>query len=384
MQNPDGVPLKQSRAKILPPSPENLALASNALKQEAVVGMPTETVYGLAGNVWSVTALSRIFKAKNRPTTDPLIVHVNLRERTLEELEALDLIDLSSIPAFTRVNIQNLISKFWPGPLTLILPKNQKVPDLATSGLSTVALRMPGHPVALELITQAGTPLAAPSANRFGKISPTHAQAVADELGDEIDLILDGGPCLIGLESTVLGLRENGGFELLRPGGTPIEAIEAIIEQTVERPLFSGGGLKTVFASVPQLSPGLLESHYAPSRPLEILPAGVLKLGSEVELSWLKSRVADLPPDSAVGLLAFSGSKEDLESGFSRLTSRRTITRVLSPNGDPAEAAQRLFALMRELDGSEAVLLFVEPTPVLSGLGLAITDRLKRASARRF
>jgi L-threonylcarbamoyladenylate synthase len=353
-------------ARILPPTDESIRLAADEIKSGKVVGMPTETVYGLAGAAFDEAALTRIFNTKERPTFDPLIVHVAPSDSAaispLAELERLHLIDTSSLkkPALEICN--QLFAAFWPGPLTLVLPKHAKVPDLATSGMKTVALRMPKHPVAQALIRAAGTPLAAPSANRFGRISPTSAQDVQSELGDRIELILDGGSCEVGLESTVLAVSPDGELTLLRPGGISQGKIEETTGQKLR--------LTPSRASHGAASPGMLESHYAPRKPLYLMtPEGALP----------EDLPAALP--ETLGLLTFS-SACDAEARLSRLTSKKVIARSVTETGDLEEAARNLFRVLRELDGSRAGLLLTEPSPSQEGLGYAIADRLKRASHR--
>lgn len=193
-------------AELLQPTAENLARAGEALRRGELVGMPTETVYGLAGNALDAEAVARIFAVKERPTFDPLIVHVAPELRGLDAFGEAELVDVAALDGDARTHIEALISRFWPGPLTLVLPRGARVPDLVTSGLATVAVRMPRHPVAQALIRAAQRPLAAPSANRFGRISPTSAADVQAELGDRIGLILDGGSSEVGVESTVLAI----------------------------------------------------------------------------------------------------------------------------------------------------------------------------------
>ncbi|MGZ3687175.1 MAG: L-threonylcarbamoyladenylate synthase [Bdellovibrionota bacterium] len=362
-----------ARARVLAPSPENLALAAEALARGDVVGMPTETVYGLAGAAFNPMALARIFETKERPTFDPLIIHVGPLGRGLEQLARLHLIDLPSLSPRAQERARKLIDQFWPGPLTLVLPKHADVPDLATSGLATVALRMPRHPVAQALIAQAGMPLAAPSANRFGRISPTTPAAVLEELGDRIDLILDGGPCEIGLESTVLAIEPTGTLRLLRPGGISRQEIEVLLGQSVELP-------PPVLPSTAASSPGMLASHYAPSKPLRILPSEVLKLRPEQRAEILALLPASVPADAKLGLLIFSGKSSDAEKHFSAITGRKVTVLILSEKGDLSEAAHHLFTRLRTLDGSSAEALFCEPVTSERGLGHAIADRLRRAS----
>ncbi len=364
------------RAEILTPNAASIERAARALRQGQVVGMPTETVYGLAGHAFDPVALTRIFETKERPTFDPLIVHVappeNGAAATISWLQQLDLVDGTQLTAHARGLAEKLMTHFWPGPLTLVLPKRAGVPDLATSGLGTVAIRMPRHPIAQALIRAAGFPLAAPSANRFGRISPTSAQDVAHELGDRIDLILDGGPCEVGLESTVLALSDVA-LTQLRPGGIARQELEAAIGAPVELPASASAALAPGIAA-----PGMIESHYAPAKPLATLPRRI------AELTPAEATALGLAPQEAVGLLALSGNADQLARRFSELTGARVgDIKVLSPSGDLGEIARALFASLRSLDSGSATRLFAEPCPVDSGLGHAIADRLKRASAKR-
>ncbi|MCX7668356.1 MAG: L-threonylcarbamoyladenylate synthase, partial [Atribacterota bacterium] len=199
--------------EVLPASLENIRLGAEVLRRGGLVAFPTETVYGLGAVAFFPEAVARIFEVKGRPRFDPLIVHIASREMVLSLWQKLD------------PKVEMVVEKFWPGPLTLVLPKKETVPDIVTAGLSTVAVRMPAHPVALALIEMTGFPVAAPSANRFGRVSPTGAEAVKKDLGNRVDLILDGGKCELGIESTVL-LVEEGRFLLLRPGALSVEELE--------------------------------------------------------------------------------------------------------------------------------------------------------------
>jgi L-threonylcarbamoyladenylate synthase len=299
------------------------------LRDGQCIGMPTETVYGLAGDALNPTALARIFEIKQRPFFDPLILHV------AEGYE------LEKIVGHISSTARTLMANFWPGPLTLLFPKQEVVPDLATSGLPTVAVRCPRHPVAQALLREFGSPLAAPSANKFGRISPTTAQAVKDELGAEVPLILNGGACSIGVESTILDLTGEKIF-LLRSGGVALEILEkkvGAIELTGEEAI---------------KAPGMLKSHYAPRTPLHRL----LK-------PWPIND--ELPEKTA--LLAWEGfAGQD-----------RSRVRVLAPENDEVLAAARLFQYLRELDGLGVDKILSEPVP-MHGLGRAINDRLERAS----
>mgnify|MGYP002142110871 FL=1 len=366
------------RAKILSPTPENLTLVAQAILRGEVVGMPTETVYGLAGDCRSPLALTRIFETKERPTFDPLIVHLGSIDPQLEALVRLKLVDAAQITTRMEKQANRLMEKFWPGPLTLILPKHFSIPDLVTSGLPSVALRMPRHPVAQSLLNQVQTPLAAPSANRFGRISPTSAQAVLDELGDRIHWILEGGPSQIGVESTVIALTQPGKIRLLRPGGTPAEAIEELLGESLILPSSSppppGGG---------QLGPGMTESHYAPEKPFCLLPRKVSEL-TPADFEQLRHEISQIPYRlGTLGLLLLGQDPEALGQDFSRALGYPVVSRTLSLMGELSEAAQNLFSEMRYLDTSKADLIFCEPCTSKKGLGFAISDRLKRASAIR-
>jgi L-threonylcarbamoyladenylate synthase len=316
--------------RVAEPTAQSVAEAARLLRDGQLVAFPTETVYGLGGDATNERAVAAIFAAKGRPQFNPLISHV---------------LDAEAAQQFVRWNdtADRLAARFWPGPLTLVLPRSEGSPIalLATAGLDTVAIRAPAHPVAQALIRATGRPIAGPSANRSGAVSPTRAEHVAESLGDRVPLILDGGPCLVGVESTVLDLSA-ATPTLLRPGGVPREAIEAVIGPiSVSHALPSGDS--------PHKSPGQLASHYAPARPVRL---GATSAG----------------PDE--GLLAFGPS----------VPPGAMLTYNLSPSGDLAEAAANLFAQMRALDrpgiGRIAVMAIPE-----TGLGLAINDRLRRAAA---
>ncbi|OFZ53429.1 MAG: threonylcarbamoyl-AMP synthase [Bdellovibrionales bacterium RIFOXYC1_FULL_54_43] len=364
------------KARILSPTSENIALAAAALRSGDIVGMPTETVYGLAGGVSLPLAVAKIFDVKERPTFDPLIVHVSSGTKTLESLSELRLVDLmgfkSSARKRARTLAQLLIDEFWPGPLTLVLPKHLDVPDIVTSGLSTVGIRMPRHPVAQRLIDMAGMPLAAPSANRFGRISPTRAQDVDAELGDRINYILDGGRSDVGLESTVLAISPEAKLSLLRPGIISKTEIEEITGISVERPPASKSRRQSPRA------PGMLESHYAPHKPLTLLPCPVLKLRKgDFKVPLTSDRLGVLllsgdPAQARQHLAAVLGVEND-----------RILVKTLSRTGDFQEIARHLFAELRALDASDVDWIVAEPCSVEVGLGHAIADRLKRASAGR-
>lgn len=382
-------------ATLLSPNREGIEKAAQALRSGELVAMPTETVYGLAGAGLQAAALSKIFAAKERPTFDPLILHVSWPTPKdsasgvtdpLTELERRELVHLEGWSPFARETAQKLLLEFWPGPLTLVLPKHPRVPDLATSGLPQVALRMPRHPVARALIEAAGMPLAAPSANRFGRISPTRAEHVQSELGQRIGWIIDGGPCEVGVESTVVRLGSNGEAQLLRPGGIPAAEIERVLghslqappQQPVAGPSGSPGA---------QLAPGLLESHYAPRKPFFLLPSALAELPKNLASVRAFQPLFQLirEPKARLGFLSSGPNVSSAKSILSLRMGREAVAHeILSPEGDALTAAQRLFSLLRWLDESSATVLVAEPwtREIHTGLGHAIQDRLKRASAR--
>ncbi|QDU72752.1 L-threonylcarbamoyladenylate synthase [Mucisphaera calidilacus] len=320
--------------------------ASAALGRGELVGMPTETVYGLAADALNERAVARVFEAKGRPRFDPLIVHVG------DAGAAAGLV--SEWPERARL----LAERFWPGPLTLVLPKRGLVPDLVTAGLDSVAVRCPEHPVALGLIRAFGGPVAAPSANRFGGISPTAAEHVVSELGASVSLVLDGGPCGRGLESTVVGLTGERAT-LLRPGALAIELIEGVV-----------GALERVAASDnpsrPQVSPGRMDRHYAPRTPMLTFGAAV----PDREIIVRAAGGADVP----VALMTLGpGHPAAGVYGWHEQV-------VLSETGDLTEVAAGLFAALRRLDEGSAGLIVAEHPIKASGLGPAIRDRLARGS----
>jgi L-threonylcarbamoyladenylate synthase len=353
-------------ATILSPTPDNVRRAADALRRGELVGIPTETVYGLAANAFDATAVARIFAAKDRPSFDPLIVHVvrpagPLEREVLLGLEDIGVVEVRRLPQLARERADVLLRRFWPGPLTLVLPRGRKIPDLVTSGLDTVAIRMPSHPVAQALLREAALPLAAPSANRFGRISPTTAAHVVEELGERIGIVLDGGACTVGVESTVVAIAPTGALTLLRPGGVPAEAIEAAASVKLVR---ASGSAKP---GVPAPSPGMSEVHYAPRTPLHLLPGP-----------------ATLPRGaSCVGLIGVFASPDDARAAAADAERRYgvpVVTRALTEQGDLVEAARNLFTMLRELDAGDVPLILAAPPAGSEGLALAIADRLRRAS----
>lgn len=309
---------------------KSIETAADYLRKGSCVAIPTETVYGLAANGLDEEAVAKIFAAKERPAYDPLILHIAKIE------------DVAPLVTHFPEKAKQLAEKFWPGPLTLILPKSNKVPDLVSAGLSTVGIRMPRHEMTLQLLKSIDFPLAAPSANPFGYISPTSAQHVKNQLAGKIPYILDGGDCSVGLESTIV-LVTDAVVKILRKGGIPIEAIEEVVGK-VE--------LQTQSSSNP-MAPGMLISHYAPKKKLI--------LGNIPDL-------IKVHPNEKIGVIGFKSTY-----GFEG--------EILSTKGDLAEAAQNLYAALRKMDESDCTLILVEKVPDI-GLGKAINDRLRRASSQ--
>ncbi len=319
------------------PSAEVLR-AAQILQAGGLVALPTETVYGLGANALNLDAVARVFDVKGRPRFDPLIVHV-------AELEQV----FPFVVEFPQA-AQRLAEQFWPGPLTLVLPKTDTISDLVTAAAPTVAIRIPDHPISQSLLKTVQLPIAAPSANLFGRISPTTADHVREQLGDRIDYILDGGPCRVGVESTVLQITADGA-RLLRPGGVTLEAIEAVIGP-VELPPFA----KTV-SDMALASPGMLPQHYAPRTRLV-----------------LANQPEELPATEGnlrVGLLAFRSPPKSKDAFAS--------IEILSATGDLREAAARFFAALRRLDAAGLDLIVAQTFPE-EGLGRALNDRLRRAA----
>ena len=324
--------------------PTNLELAAERIKAGGVVAFPTETVYGLGADVFNKEAVCRVYEIKKRPSFDPLIVHVSSSDEALRLWREIPSVALT------------LMKKFWPGPLTLVLPKKNAVPDIVTAGLDTVAVRMPKNPTALELIRKSGTPIAAPSANRFGHASPTTAEAVYEELGEGPDLILDGGPTVVGVESTVLKIEGKSGL-LLRPGGIALEELENFLRVKVA----------VDDGDAPQ-SPGQTKSHYATETPLHLVTQSLGRCLEELE-NFCASRPSVGRPK--VGLLSFGGP--EYPAGLFQ------AVEALSEKKNLREAAAKLFQAMRKLDKMGLDLILAMPVPE-KGLGLAIMDRLRKAS----
>ena len=314
---------------------ENFSKAGELIKQGELVAFATETVYGLGANALSADACEKIFIAKERPHYDPLIVHIH------------DLDQLKSITAEIPPLAMKAAEKFWPGPLTMVLKKASCIPDLITANLDTVATRMPAHPVAQALLKAAGLPIAAPSANPFGYLSPTTAEHVEEQLGNKIPMVLDGGECDCGVESTIIDFSQ-GQPKLLRHGGIPREELEKVCG-----PIALG---KAVLEK--PLAPGQLASHYAPKTPLLILKPG---------------EVPQIADGTKVGVLIHDERK---------LAFSYEIAEVIAHDDNLKEAAHNLFAALHRLDDEGLDVLYVYEFPE-SGLGCAIMDRLRKAAAKR-
>ncbi len=319
----------------MPATGTDLTFARACLNQQLTVAIPTETVYGLAANALSENAVTGIFRIKNRPAFDPLIVHVA------------SLQDAGPYVKYIPDVVRRLYAVLGPGPVTYILPKTSLIPDLVTSGHETVGIRIPDHPMTLELLRSLDFPLAAPSANPFGFVSPTTAQHVADQLGDAVGYILDGGPCRIGLESTIL---DASGPELivLRLGGLSLEALETAAGEKISQIRLSSSN---------PTAPGMLLKHYNP--------------GKTVLLGDLKTLAQTAIP-AETGILAFREALPGFPAEHQR---------ILSPSGDMEEAARQLFAHLRAFSAMDIKVVLAESVPE-TGLGRAINDRLRRAAEK--
>ena len=327
--------------EILSTSDDDLRRAAASLAAGSLVAFPTETVYGLGADAFNPVSIAKIFEAKKRPSFDPLIVHI------AEPDAVFRITDKSSMNEIMIKRLFVLSERFWPGPLTVILPRRKEIPNIATAGLATVAVRFPSHPAAQALIRFSTGAVAAPSANSFGSLSPTRAEHVRSQLGDRVDIIIDGGRTEVGLESTILDLTQDPPA-ILRLGGISRDVIEALIGPVVFSLQSSHGA---------PLSPGQLKNHYAPRTPLVMCKQGEL------------DAAAPLPDE---GRLYFSRAKN------------RNIApdriRILSESSDLAEAAANLFDMLHELDNLGLGLIRAEEAPAF-GLGEAINDRLRRASS---
>ena len=315
--------------KLLSPTNNNIKISAKELEKGNLVAFPTETVYGLGADGLNPIAVSKIFEAKQRPTFNPLILHVDSEKM------------LNRVAFINNKKIKELIKAFWPGPLTLILPKKKIVPDIVTAGFDTVAVRMPDNKIALRLIEEFGNPIAAPSANSFGKLSPTTAGHVIKQLGESVDIVLDGGNCNVGVESTIVEITESGNY-LLRPGGISKEEIEKVI-----------GEIKVKKNEENPNSPGQLKIHYAPDIPIYF---------------YDKNKILEFAGKKLGGLFFKTGKNEKYFESI----------KILSPTGNLQEAASKVFSLLHEFENENLDIIFVEQIEN-KGLGIAIMDRLTKA-----
>lgn len=312
---------------------DQIKSAAEIIRKGGLVAFPTETVYGLGADGLNPVAVAKIFEVKNRPTFNPLILHIENRDR------------LNTVCEIPSYKVNDLIEEFWPGPLTLVLPKKSNVPEIVTGGLNTVAVRMPDNLIALELIKESGTPIAAPSANLFGQLSPTRAGHVQKQFGDKIDMILDGGKCSIGIESTILLIEEEQ-ITLLRHGGIPLESIREVIGEIKLYPPKSDR----------PNAPGQLAFHYSPQTPILMLTVENIEKHK----------------NEKIGAIFFRGN--DSKFNFDKEI-------ILSRAGSLSEAAANLFSTLHKLDDLQLDCILIEPFPQ-EGLGVALMDRIQKAVAK--
>jgi L-threonylcarbamoyladenylate synthase len=324
--------------KILEANTVNLDHCAELLRSEEVVGMPTETVYGLAGNALNEASVRKIFDVKGRPLIDPLIVHFSTIEAAEAHIE-------------TNDSVRKLADAFWPGPLTMVVPKKASIPDLATAGLPSVAIRVPQHPIFRAVLERLDFPLAAPSANPFGYVSPTLASHVAHTLGSRIQAVLDGGPCNFGLESTIIDLRNPQAPVILRHGPITEAQINEILDVPVTAHVSTGND------NAAQSAPGLLTKHYSPEAKVTLIPHG--EVTAEV-------------PATTIALIC--NQKPIWHTDQANVF-------WLSESGDLSEVAHNLFELIQRLDQQGYQQLLIELAQE-EGLGQAINDRLRRAAAK--
>jgi L-threonylcarbamoyladenylate synthase len=356
------------RARIYSGTPRNLATLARVLRRGGLVAAPTETVYGLAANALDAKACAGIFRVKGRPQTDPLIVHI----ASLAELGRLAVVNGAALV---------LAEKFWPGPLTIVLPKKELVPDIVSAGLPSVAVRMPAHPLFRKLLKLAGVPLAAPSANPFGYVSPTTAEHVQDNLGTKIGHILDGGACAVGVESTIVDLRDPRKPRLLRPGAVTQAQLEAALGVPVRaraKAKRKGGDEK----QVAQIAPGLLTRHYSPRTPV-VLHERLVDAAETVASAGAERAEKSEAPEVPVKTGTTSNRGEAWVFMAKPRHARGKNVFWFDAHGNLRGVARRLFAVLRKLDEAGFARIHVEQASGADGLVEAINDRLRRAAAKR-
>lgn len=333
------------------PEVDKIRIAADMIRKGGTVAFPTETVYGLGADALNAEAVRKLFEAKERPPDNPLIVHVANKK------------DVYLLARDIPKAAETLMAKFWPGPLTLVLKRSKLVPDITVVGLDTIAIRMPKNTVALALLKESGTPIAAPSANLAGKPSPTIAKHVIEDLAGRIDIILDAGPTKIGVESTVINVTSSSPM-ILRPGGTPYEMLREVLGKVKLHPLVRAEKKVCVAEAV---SPGMKHRHYAPEAEMIVVEGKLEKVVRRVQ------RLAETHAASGkrVGILATDESVFNYEAD---------VVRSLGSREDPATVAKNLFRLLREFDEEKVDIIIAEGVP-LQGLGLAVMNRLRKASS---
>lgn len=361
-----------SSTPVFTASPEAIQKVAALLKSGEVVALPTETVYGLAGNATSPAAVLKIFTAKERPSFDPLIVHVSDQVLKAPQGPIRALIDQKIVSENVLSwpyldHIESAMRKFWPGPLTFILPRGSLIPNEVTSGQETVGLRSPAHPLFQAVLSNLDFPLAAPSANRFGRISPTDSAHVMAELDGRIAGVLDGGPCSVGVESTIIRVEHPFKVSLLRPGKIGIRELEAHFGTRIEFNQTLGEKNQA------QAAPGMLDEHYAPTKPLILIPVSFNEVASATQT------LSAIPQEDGDAYLAMNRVPEFVRER------KHSVLKSLSAQNSLNEMAQSLFATLRELDQDPRVkTIYCDiPTGQQDGLASAIRDRLKRASRNK-
>lgn len=350
---------------LLSGSAEAVEYAAALLARGDVVAVPTETVYGLAADATNPAAVARIYAAKNRPATNPLIVHVRRSLASVAALEEAGLLDGRVMTGAQRDAADTLIAACWPGPLSIVLPRGPLLPSSVAGGLSTIGIRMPAHDLFQSVLARADLPLAAPSANRANRISPTTAAHVLEELGSRIPLIIDGGACRVGVESTIVLVDGTGALQLLRKGGLALETLERISGQAVADAAPESG---------PTLAPGMTRVHYAPATPLLLAPAESPTAARDALVGASRCRA---------GLLLLGGPAMpplawDIETAADVVT-----VKSLCDDGDGTAAARQLFAALRDLDHAGLDVIVAQlPARGATGMWPAVADRLTRAAAR--